>query len=447
MRRLRGVHAPHLKKTAGMKAEVLPIPSEVRIPMSMHIGAPAVPVVKAGDEVKVGQVIGEPAGFVSAFVHASVSGTVKSVNTYDELTGQSSVSVTITADGEQTLFEELTPPVVTNTAEFLAAVAKSGVVGLGGAGFPTAVKLTVNENAKLDFILINGAECEPYITTDTRTMIDDVEDMRDGLRMLKEYFGAKIIIGIEDNKPEAIKSMQDLAKAESGIEVASLPAMYPQGGEKVLIYSITGRIVPEGGLPLDVGCIVLNCTTVAAIARYIKTGVPLVSKCVTVDGSAVSNPKNVVAPIGTPVRELFDFCGAKPADIKKAMYGGPMMGIAMPDLNLPVLKSTNAVVALNAKDAAPQPSTACIRCGRCAANCPLNLMALELERAFELEKPEMLEHYKVNLCMECGCCAFNCPARRPLVQSIKLGKIMLRDYQAAQKAAQEKKNEEAKKDG
>ena len=405
----------------------------------MHIGSPAKPVVSAGDNVKVGQLIGEPAGFVSAPVHASVSGIVKSIEEYDEISGQKAVSVIITADGEQSLYEGLAPPVVTNLQEFLDSVRDSGAVGLGGAGFPTAVKLTVKDTAKLDYIIINGAECEPYITSDTRTMIDETELVRDGILLLKKYFDAKIVIGIESNKPEPIGKMRKIAEAEPGIEVRVLPAMYPQGGEKVLIFNITGRIVPEGGLPLDVGVIVLNCTTVAAIARYINTGIPLVSKRVTIDGSAVKTPKNVIAPIGTPVRELLDYCDCRADDVKKAMYGGPMMGLALPNLDMPVLKYTNAVIAFDAKDAELPAESACIRCGRCARNCPMRLMALELERAFLLKKPEMLEHFKVNLCMECGCCAYNCPSRRPLVQSIKLGKIMLKDYQAAQKAEQEKK--------
>ena len=436
--RLRGVHAPHLKSTAGMEAGILPAPSEVRIPMSMHIGAPAKPVVNAGDDVKIGQLIGEASGFVSAPVHASVSGKVKSVDEYDEITGQKAVSITITADGEQNMYEGLAPPVVTNLQEFLDAIRNSGAVGLGGAGFPTAVKLTVKDSNKLDYIIINGAECEPYITSDTRTMIDDAQLVRDGILLLKKFFDAKIVIGIESNKPEPIESMRKIAEAEQGVEVRVLPAMYPQGGEKVLIYNITGRIVPEGGLPLDVGVIVLNCTTVAAIARYINTGIPIVSKRVTVDGSAVKTPKNVIAPIGTPVRELLNYCDCQAEDVKKVMYGGPMMGLALPSLDMPVLKYTNAVIAFTAKDAELPAESACIRCGRCARNCPMGLMALELERAFLLKKPEMLEHFKVNLCMECGCCAYNCPSRRPLVQSIKLGKIMLRDFQAAKKAEQER---------
>ncbi|MCL2045850.1 MAG: electron transport complex subunit RsxC [Oscillospiraceae bacterium] len=439
MKKLRGVHTPHHKSTAGMAAETMPIPAEVRIPMAMSIGAPATPIVSVGDEVKVGQLIAEPSGFVSVPIHSSVSGTVKSINDVDEITGQGAVSITITADGEQSISEDLAPPEVSDLQSFLDAVRNSGVVGLGGAGFPTAVKLTLNEQAKLEYILINGAECEPYITSDTRTMIDDADLMLDGILLLKRFFGVKIIIGVENNNPEAIKSMQQLAAGEDGVEVNILPALYPQGGEKVLIFNITGRIVPEGGLPIDVGCVVLNCTTVAAMARYFNTGMPLVSKCITVDGSAVGNPKNLIVPVGTYVREILEYCGTSEDTVKKVLLGGPMMGQSIPSTDMPILKATNAVLAFNEKDAQTPVPSACIRCGRCVSHCPLQLTTLEIERAFELNKPELLEHYKVNLCMECGCCAFNCPSRRPLIQSIKMAKIMLRDYQTAQRLEAERK--------
>lgn len=439
MRKLNGVHAPHFKNTADCVPEKVPVPVEVVLPMSMHIGAPSKPVVKVGDEVKVGQLVAEPSGFVSSPVYASVSGKVKSIEEFEGANGMRTTAVIITSDGSQTPYEGLEPPVVTNTDEFIDAVRASGAVGLGGAGFPTAVKLKV-EPGKTDYIIINGAECEPYITSDTRTMLDDADLVWEGALLLQKYLDVKnIVIGIEDNKPGPIRKMRELSKGSSGIEVKPLPALYPQGGEKVLIYNVTGRIVPEGKLPLDVGVIVINCTTLAAVARYIKTGMPLVSKCITVDGSAVKEPKNIIAPIGTPVRELFDYCGGFKEEAKKVLYGGPMMGIAISDLSLPVLKNTNAVLAFNEKDAVIPEETACIRCGRCAASCPMGLMPFAIETAFQLKKPELLDKHKVNICMECGCCAFACPAKRRLVHVMKLSKIMLRDYQALKKAEKEKK--------
>jgi electron transport complex protein RnfC len=439
MRKLSGVHVPHLKRTAESVPEKIPIPAEVVLPMNMHIGAPSKPVVKTGDAVKVGQLVAEASGSVSSPVYASVSGKIKSVEEIEGANGSRTMAIVIAADGLQTTFEGLTPPVVTNTDEFIGAVRDSGAVGLGGAGFPTAVKLKVDP-AKTDTIIINGAECEPYITSDTRTMTDDAELVYEGALMLKKYLGIKnIVIAIEDNKPEPIRRMRQLSAPDSGVDIITLPALYPQGGEKVLIYNVAGRIVPEGKLPLDVGVIVLNCTTVAVIARFIKTGMPLVSKCVTIDGSAVKEPKNVIAPIGTPVSALFACCGGFKDEAGKVLYGGPMMGIAIHDLSLPVLKSTNAVLAFDVKDARLPEETACIRCGRCVARCPMHLMPFSIETAYKLKKPELLEKFKVNLCMECGCCAYTCPAKRRLVHVMKLSKAMLRDYQAAQKSQQEKK--------
>ncbi len=247
--------------------------------MTMHIGAPAKPVVSVGDEVKVGQLIGEAGGFVSSPVYTGVSGKVKAIDTFTTLVGQKTTAVTIASDGLQTAFEGIAPPTVTNLAEFLEAVRNSGVVGLGGAGFPTAVKLTVKELGQIEYILINGAECEPYITSDTRTMLDDTPAVKGGIELLKTYMKTKkIVVAIEANKPEAIKTMKQALSGLDGVEVATLPSVYPQGGEKVLIYSITGRVVPEGKLPLDVGVVVLNVTTLAAIYKYVTTGMPLTEK-------------------------------------------------------------------------------------------------------------------------------------------------------------------------
>ncbi|MDR1329677.1 MAG: electron transport complex subunit RsxC [Oscillospiraceae bacterium] len=431
MKKLPGVRTPHRKNTANDPAEKLPIPPLVRIPMAMHIGAPAKLIVAPGDAVKVGQLIGEADGFVSSPVHSSVSGTVKSVETSDAATGENGVFAVIETDGLQTPLETLAPPIVGTREEFIAAVRDSGVVGLGGAGFPTAVKLSVKDVAAVEYIIINGAECEPYITSDTRTMTDDLDLLWEGIRLLKRFFSAKILIGVESNKPEPIKLMTARAETEPLARVCPLPPVYPQGGEKVLIYNLTGRVVPEGKLPIDVGCIVINCTTLAAVARYILTGMPLVEKRVTVDGSAVKNPKNVIAPIGTPVSALLDFCGGLGEDVGKLLLGGPMMGVAIPDASVPIKKSTNAVTALNARDArAPEPS-ACIRCGNCITHCPLGLVTVDIQNLYLAGKIESLSVYRPNLCMECGCCAFSCPAKRPLTQYMKLAKAALRNHEAA----------------
>ena len=438
---LPGVHAPHHKNTADKQPVRMPAPAVVKIPMSMNIGRPATPIVKVGDEVKIGQKIAEAGGFVSSPIFASVSGKVKKIEDMLLFHGGVCPAIVIESDGKQELWEELHPheDEVTDLDSFVKAVADSGVVGLGGAGFPTAVKLKADPQ-KVDFICINGAECEPYITSDTRTMLDNSARLIKGMRMLYNFYKPEHVwIGIENNKPEAIRKLTDMAAQIDGVDVYTLPALYPQGGEKVLIHNITGRVVPEGKLPLDVGCIVVNPTTLVTIIRYLEKGIPLTEKIVTVDGSAVKNPMNVIVPIGTAIRDVVEFTGGFKETPKKILMGGPMMGISVPSLDDVVIKNTNALVCLNERDATPPPTTACIKCGRCIAHCPLHLMPADIETAYQMNKPEDLKALKVNLCMECGCCSFICPARRPLVQTNKLAKAVLNQYNAKLKADAEKK--------
>ena len=320
---------------------------------------------------------------------------------------------------------------------FLKAVFDSGVVGLGGAGFPTAVKLDVDP-AKIEHVIINGAECEPYITSDSRTMLDREVDICEGIELLRKYLGAEsFIIGIEKNKPECIKNMAKTAGKLAGVKISALPAKYPQGGEKVLVYHATRKVIGEGMLPIDVGVVVINCTTLAEIARFVRTGMPLVEKCITVDGSCVKEPKNLIAPIGATAQDVFDACGGLTEEPGKVIYGGPMMGVCVDSLESPVLKQTNALLAFNKKEAAPKKITNCIRCGGCTNTCPFGLAPLDIAAAYEKNDMEELDRCKVNLCMECGCCGYICPAFRPLVQQNKLAK-------AAHKAWKESKKEENK---
>jgi len=473
MRKIGGVSPPHNKNTGFSKVQILPTPAEVTIPMKMHSGKPALPVVAAGDEVKVGQLIGEVGGPVSSPVHASVSGRVKSINDRDAVTGQKSVSITIASDGRQTLFEGLKAPTVTNLREFYDAVRDSGAVGLGGAGYPAAPKLAIKNLDQLDYILINGAECEPYVTADTRTMVADAKSVCGGVNLLLDYMKPRkgIIICIEDNKPEAIKIMRETFAGEPKVGIRVLPALYPQGERKVLVYNVIQRIVPEGARLADVGVIVTNVTTIAVYARYIESGLPLVNKVITVDGPSVKTPKNVLAPIGTPLRELFDFCGGFTDDVKdgeksadaptagggsagaptdgggsagapttdrtpkKIIVGGPMMGVAQPSLDVPVVKTTNSVLAFPEKDVILPKVTACIKCGRCLGVCPMRLMPPNIENAFKLKNLDSLTHYKVNMCVECGSCAYVCPAKRPLVQTMQLSKDLLWLRKQEQRAA------------
>ncbi len=427
---LHGVHTPHRKNTADKSAERLTDVKSVTLPMQMHIGAPAVPAVKVGDLVKVGTLVAEGTGAVSSPIYASVSGKVTKISDVPTSNGKTCPAVIIESDGEMTPDENIAVPQVNSRQELIEAIRKSGIVGLGGAGFPTYVKWDVDPERIEEFI-INGAECEPYITSDSLTMTERADDMEYAILALKKHFGLKrIIIGIESNKKRAIESMKTMAQKIEGCEVAVLPQVYPQGGEKVLVYHTTKKKIGAGMLPIDVGCVVNNCTTVAAIGSYLKTGMPLVEKCVTVDGGAVAEPKNVIVPIGTPLSVLFDFCGGFKAEPKKILYGGPMMGVAVPNADVPVLKSSNAVIALTAKEAKLPKTTACIRCGACTNACPFGLNPAEILLAYKKKDAQALRRLSVDMCMLCGCCSFICPANRPLVQTNTLSKQLLRDEKA-----------------
>ena len=429
---LRGIFVKHLKNTAEEKTVSMPVPSTVTIPMSMHIGAPCEPLVKIGDLVKVGQKIGESNAPFSAPIHASVSGKVKQVTEFRNALGMVSKAVVIESDGEQAISEEVKVPVVNSREEFIAAVKESGVVGLGGAGFPTHIKLNPKNLDQIDTLVINAAECEPYITSDYRECMESPEDIIEGINVVKKWLNIKnAYIGIESNKPASIKLLGELSEKHEGIDVVELKAQYPQGAEKVIIYSTTGRIVNDGQLPADAGVIVLNVTTVSFIAKYLKTGMPLVSKRLTVDGTGANKGMNVIVPLGTPIKDVFEFCGGLKADCKKILMGGPMMGIAVPDLEQPIVKNNNAIIALNEKDATPAEETDCIRCGKCVYACPLNLMPAALEKAYDARNAESLVAHDVNLCMNCGCCSYVCPAKRNLAQKNQLAKMFVR--QAMQK--------------
>lgn len=431
---LRGVHVPHRKNTVDKPVVRMETPKTVTIPMSMHIGAPAKPVVKVGDVVKVGTLIAEAGGAVSSPIYASVSGKITKIIDYLLSDGRTVPAVVIESDGEMTPDETLTPPEVNSRESFIEAVKASGIVGLGGAGFPAFFKLNADP-ARIDYLIVNGAECEPYVTSDTVTMTEHGDDMAIALEAMKTHLGIRnVIIGIESNKKGAIEAMNAMAQKVSSdscsVAVKVLPSVYPQGGEKVLIYHTTGRVVPMGKLPIDAGCVVINCTTLAAIGGYLKSGMPLVKKCVTVDGGAVKNPQNVIAPIGALMADVFETCGGLTAEPAKVVYGGPMMGITVPDLTAPILKNTNAILALTEKEVKLPKTTACIRCGSCTNTCPFGLNPADIARAYQKKDAEALNGLSLMACMECGCCSFICPANRPLVQTNKLAKAFLREEQA-----------------
>lgn len=431
---LHGVKVPHRKNTA----ESTPVrmsASEVTILTSMHIGKPSTPVVKVGDEVKVGTLIAEQSGFVSSNIYSSVSGKVTKIQDTLISNGSFVPAIIIASDGEMTADESIKAPEINSKEALIEAIRLSGLVGLGGAGFPTYVKF--NTDKKIEHLVINGAECEPYITSDTRTMIDRVDDMALAIEYLLKYFDIdNVIIGIERNKKAAIVKMQEMAKKFSNVQVKVISSMYPQGGEKVLVYHTTGKVIGNGQLPIDVGTVVINCTTVATIGSYIRTGMPLVEKCVTVDGGAVKEPKNVIAPIGTALKDVFDFCGGFKEEPEKVLYGGPMMGIAVPSLDVPVLKQTNAIIALTKKEAKLPKSTNCIRCGACVNNCPFGINPPNITKAFKNNDIDGMKQAGAELCMECGCCSFNCPANRPIVQTNKLAKAAIREAAMKEKEAE-----------
>lgn len=425
-----GVHAPHNKNTAHTPSVEMPVPKTVALPMTQHIGVPCVPLVKPGDTVDVGQAVAKSDAFVSAPIHASVSGTVRKIDKITMPDGSKVDAVFIDSDGEQRMSPDLRPPKVESVSDLLTAVRESGIVGLGGAGFPVAVKLNIPSDKNVDTMIINVAECEPYITSDHREVLENSWDIISGIMTVKEFLNIhRVIIGIENNKPDAIEALSKIAdnSADVGDEIRVLPlrASYPHGAEKILIKACTGREVPMGGLPSDAGCLVMNVGSVAFIARYLKTGVPLVSRRLTVDGSAVKNPMNVIVPIGTPIKDVIEFTGGYKEEPKKIIMGGPMMGIALPDDELFVLKQNNAILAFGEKEAKSSEPSACIRCGRCLSACPMRLQPVELSNAADRKDIAALNRFNAMNCMECGCCSFTCPAKRHLVQNIRVGKALI----------------------
>ena len=427
---------PHRKNTAHLAPVRMPAPKEVLITMDQHIGAPATPVVKVGDEVKVGQLIAEAAGFVSAPIHASVSGKVTKIDSCLRASGVFSTAIRIESDGLMTPADGLTPPVINDIDSLIGAIRDCGLVGLGGAGFPTAVKFNALKNGAVNTVILNGAECEPYITADARTMLDSSDLIFEGISLIQRVAPniKRYIIGIEKNKPECIAEMKRVFADDKSVSIATLPTLYPQGAEKILIRNTTGLTVTEGKLPADVGVIVMNVTTLATLAKYAKTGMPLVEKCLTVDGSAVAEPKNVIAPIGTPVADIIEFAGGLKQETGKILLGGPMTGRAVYSMEEPIMKTTGAVLAFAPKDAKQPAITHCIHCGKCLDICPNNLNVPDFGRALKLENKEeqikLLEISRVNLCIECGSCAFVCPANRPLTEAIRTAKITLKEYKA-----------------
>lgn len=428
-RSAKGANVPHEKATAGMATVQMPVPEHVVIPMSMHIGAPAEPVVKKGDTVMVGTLIGKAGGFVSANIHSSVSGTVQDVAPMRMVHGVMATTVAIKTDGLQTVDPACVPPVVTDKDSLLKAIQDCGLVGLGGAGFPTHVKLAAKN---VDTLLINAAECEPFLTTDAREMLECSDTIISGIAAVMKYCEIPTcIIGIERNKPECIDLMCSLVRDMPGVSVKPLPMRYPQGAEKTLVETCTGREVPQmspsgkgAGLPADCGCIIMNVTSVSTLGKYLKTGIPLTTKRVTVEGDAIAKPQNVEVPIGTLYRDLIEACGGIKPDVElgKIIFGGPMMGGASPSADYPVLKQNNGLLLFSKKLATLPDPEPCIRCGRCISACPMGLEPVVIAEHFNNKDFDALKARCIDLCVACGSCSYACPAKRPVSQTMTLAK-------------------------
>ncbi|MBQ1312234.1 MAG: electron transport complex subunit RsxC [Blautia sp.] len=423
-----GVHPYEGKElTKDLPLERFKPQGEMVFPVSQHIGAPATPLVKKGDKVLRGQMIAEAGGFVSAHVFSSVSGTVKAVEPRLVPTGAMVNSIVIENDGEYTEVE-YTPAELSELSkeEIRARIRAGGVVGMGGAGFPTDVKLSPKEPDKIEYVMVNGAECEPYLTSDHRRMLDEPEAIVDGLRCILALFdNAQGCICIENNKPECIERMQELVKDEPRMEVKVLLTKYPQGGERNIIKAVTGREINSTMLPADVGCVVDNVDTVSAIADAVLRGKPVMSKIVTVTGNGVVSPKNFLAPTGTDMYELIEACGGLRDGVTKVIAGGPMMGFAMYDLHVPCTKTTAACTCFVEDPVLKDVETACINCGRCVEACPSHVLPTRLAAFADRGDLESFQEFDGMECCECGCCSYVCPAKRQLTQSIKSMRRMI----------------------
>jgi len=424
-------HIHHGKPlTEHKETKVLEPPKEVVIPMSRIIGKEAKCLVNKGDYVKKGQLIGEADGFISANVHSSVSGTVVKVENRPHPTGVKRLAVVIENDFKEEVAETVVPKDISKLTkkDFVQAVKDAGIVGMGGATFPTHVKFMPPEDAKIDYVIVNGAECEPYLTADHRLMLERPDDVIEGVKAIMKVFDIKHgKIGIESNKQDAIDLLSSKVSESDGIEIVPLLPKYPQGAEKQLIYALTKRKVPAGGLPLEAGVIVMNVGTAAAIYNAITTGMPSIERIVTVTGSCVKEPGNLLVRFGTSFEDCVNACGGLCEDTAKLISGGPMMGIAQPDTSAPVIAGTSGILALNEKEATKHEVSNCIRCARCVEACPMGLIPLQIAAAADAGRTAEAKKYNAMDCVECGSCSFICPSRRRLVQSIRLAKNAIRN--------------------
>ena len=441
-----GVHPDYNKELARDKAiERMPVPAELVVSMSQHLGAPAKCVVKAGDYVRRGQVIGEKNGFISVCVRAGADGLVKSVEKRPGPTGAKADAVILDTtasapEGAPAAADPVLAPLdwkSTSRDDLLKRVEEAGICGMGGAGFPTSVKLNPPPGKRCEYLVLNGAECEPYLTADFRVMLERADRIRVGVEIMRKILGGPAVrIAVEANKPEAIAALEKaFADIDGNVEIVVLPVLYPQGSEKHQIYATVGRVVPEPpALPIDVGCVVENTGTVAAIADAVERGEPLLERVTTVSGDAVAEPKNVLAPCGTKYADLVAFCGGEKEPPAKVISGGTMMGFAVPSLEIATTKTTSGLLLLSRRRVFQYGSGACINCGRCLRACPMNLNPAEISKAVESNDVKSAEDAHVMDCIECGACSFGCPAYRTITQMCRRAKASIRARIAAEKA-------------
>lgn len=426
--KLGGVHPPENKISEDQAIEVLPIPKVANIPISQHLGVPAKPLVIKGDLVKVGQLLAKGEAFISANIHSSVSGKVLKIDNVIDTSGYRRPTIVINVDGDEweddiDRSDELKKEITLTQKEIIDKINKLGVVGLGGATFPSHVKLMVPDGKKAEVLIINGVECEPYLTSDHRLMMEKGEEILVGTQILKKALGVnKAMIGIEKNKPDAIQHLTELAKNYDGIEVYGLKVKYPQGAEKQLIKALVNREVPSGKLPIEVGAVVNNAGTAFAVYEAVQKNKPLIERVVTLTGKSVKKPGNFMVRVGTPISQLIEAAGGLPEDTGKVIGGGPMMGKALTSLDVPVIKGTSGILIMKESESSRGNVLNCIRCSKCVSVCPMGLEPYLLEKVVLFEDYERTEQERVMDCIECGSCQYTCPANRPLLDYLRLGK-------------------------
>lgn len=425
---LKGVHIPHNKLTAELETVRMPLPSKIVLPMNQHVGAACVPQVGRRGHVDVGTCVGHVNARMTADIFSPVSGQVTEIRDLHYSNGRSDRALVIKPDGEQTTDPSIAVPEVTDYASLVEAVRHSGIVGLGGAGFPTWLKMDCDLSG-IDTWLVNAAECEPYLSSDYREMIEHPDTLLEGIKVCLDMSGVKrSLICIEDNKPKAIELLREMCADDPRIDVFVLPARYPQGASRVILRNVTGRSVPRGGHLTDVGALLFNVTTMSEIGRYLRTGMPLVRRRITVMGDAIEHPMNLDVAIGTPIGEILEFCGLK-EDPRKVVIGGPMMGVTQVELDAPIVRQNSGLLAFSHELVERPQTTACIRCSACIDNCPIHLAPISIQKAYYKHDIEGLDRLMADLCVECGTCSYVCPARQPLAQSTRFARAALRAEQ------------------